>query len=296
MEAVLLPLQFFSDPGKRIYWGYLISAMLVASLVTSYHQRTFDLKRQLAALTNRYYWFNRSTVVDYTLLFVNSVIRTIFILPNLGARLSGALIVASFAQANVGDVEVGQVPWLLIAILFSGVLFVVDDLSRFLLHRMMHRWPILWRMHKVHHSAKVLTPFTVFRIHPVESVIYFMRGMLVFSFIAGSFIWIFRGQLTALELLGVDALGFIFNMAAANLRHSHIRLSFGRLEGILISPTQHQLHHSKNHCDINYGSCLALWDNWGGSLVRANVLEANSELVFGLKTPTQESDRVLYAH
>ena len=38
--------------------------------------------------------------------------------------------------------------------------------------------------------------------------------------------------------------GVLFNFAAANLRHSHIWISFGRFEKIFISPAQHQIHHS----------------------------------------------------
>jgi sterol desaturase/sphingolipid hydroxylase (fatty acid hydroxylase superfamily) len=285
MDGITGPLQFFLDPSKRIYWGYAFTAILIASLATTYQRRSFDPRSQLLALTNPHYWFNRSTLVDYALMFINSLIRTSLIIPALGARLSGALIVGAFLQVNVGDVQIVSSSWLFVAILFSGTLFLADDASRFLLHREMHRWPLLWRMHRVHHSAVVLTPFTVFRVHPIESIVYSARGFIVFSLVAGIFIWLFKGQLTALELLGVDALGFIFNMAAANLRHSHVRLSFGPLEGLFISPTQHQIHHSVYHQDVNFGSCFSLWDNFSGTLVRSRELPSDTKLKFGLNEP-----------
>ena len=68
------------------------------------------------------------------------------------------------------------VPWIIIAVGFSLVLFTVDDVSRFLLHRVMHKYEFLWKFHRVHHSATTLTPFTVFRTHPIESILYFFRG------------------------------------------------------------------------------------------------------------------------
>jgi sterol desaturase/sphingolipid hydroxylase (fatty acid hydroxylase superfamily) len=285
MNDIGAPLQFFLDPGKRIYWGYVFTAILIASLATTYQQRSFNWRAQLLALTNPHYWFNRSSLVDYALMLINSLIRTSLIIPVLGARLSGALIVGAFLQVNVGDVQIVFSSWLFVAILFSVTLFLADDASRFFLHRAMHHWPLLWRMHRVHHSATVLTPFTVFRVHPVESVVYSARGFIVFSLVAGISIWLFKGQLTALELLGVDALGFIFNMAAANLRHSHVRLSFGPLEGLFISPTQHQIHHSIDHEDVNFGSCLAIWDRWFSTLVRSSEISVGKKLTFGLKEP-----------
>ena len=282
MDVLLAPLQFFLDPGKRIYWGYIFIAIVVASIATTHQQRVFNPRAQLIALSNPRYWFNQSTFVDYGLMFVNSTIRTLVILPLLGARLSGALVVGAFLQVNVGDAHV-TLSSLLVAVLFSVTLFFVDDASRYIVHRAMHRFPLLWSLHSVHHGAKVLTPFTVFRIHPIESGIYLIRGFIVFSLVAGIFIWLFKGQLTALELLGVDALGFIFNMAAANLRHSHVRLTFGSLEAIFISPTQHQIHHSVDHEDVNLGSCFSLWDKWFSTLVRSSEIPTGQKLTFGLK-------------
>ena len=46
-----------------------------------------------------------------------------------------------------------------------------------------------------------LTPFTVFRVHPIESICYYTRGLFIFSIVAGIFIWLFKGKLTALEIM-----------------------------------------------------------------------------------------------
>jgi fucose 4-O-acetylase-like acetyltransferase len=131
MNDIGAPLQFFLDPGKRIYWGYVFTAILIASLATTYQQRSFNWRAQLLALTNPHYWFNRSSLVDYALLLINSLIRTSLIIPVLGARLSGALIVGAFLQVNVGDVQIVFSSWLFVAILFSVTLFLADDASRF---------------------------------------------------------------------------------------------------------------------------------------------------------------------
>ena len=77
-------------------------------------------------------------------------------------------------------------------------------------------------------------------------------------------------EVSDFTLLGVPALGFVFNMTTGNLRHSHVWLRFPpMIERWLISPAQHQLHHSldEEHYGSNYGTWLAIWDRMVGSLV-----------------------------
>ena len=171
-EQFFEPLGYLLDPSKRVFWGYVIGALVVASIVTAKSQGYLDLRAQLRSLFSARYWFNRSTSLDYLLLFINGSIRTLLIIPVLGSHLAGAFVVASFLQRNVADPAITSLSWLAVASLFSVTLFVADDASRFALHRMMHRWEPLWRLHKVHHSASTLTPFTVFRVHPIESICY----------------------------------------------------------------------------------------------------------------------------
>ena len=85
--------------------------------------------------------------------------------------------------------------------------------------------------------------------------------------------------------------GVMFNFAAANLRHSHIWISFGRLEKIFISPAQHQIHHSVGHSNANLGSIFSVWD---GLLGTRTYSGQKRELEFGLgpekhAPPTKEA-------
>src|SRR5690606_8932304 len=126
--------------------------------------------------------------------------------------------------------------------------------------------------HKVHHSAQVLTPFTVHRVHPVESLLFTLRGSLVTGVTTGVFFFLFRDRAVQYDILGANAVGIVFNATLANLRHSHVWISFGpALERVFISPAQHQLHHSlaASDYDRNYGSALAVWDWAFGSLLVA---------------------------
>ena len=165
----------------------------------------------------------------------------------------------------------------------------MDDLSKYFVHRCMHRWQFLWAFHKVHHSAETMTPITVYRVHPVESIIYGLRGSIVIGAVIGIFAYCFGiDNFSLATLLGVNLFSFIFNVAGANLRHSHIEIAYWPwLEKIFISPAQHQLHHSieNKHFNKNYGAMLAVWDWLFGSL---HFSETGEKLKFGLR-PTEAS-------
>lgn len=64
----------------------------------------------------------------------------------------------------------------------------------------------------------------------------------------------------------------VWEIAGANLRHSHVWISWGPwLEHVFISPAQHQIHHSNDpvHFDRNMGAFLAIWDRLFGTLQTA---------------------------
>jgi len=250
-----------------------LSSGLIAILAIKLQGRPLSLKFLRRVFLSRKYWINESTRTDVKYLILNCGVKSLLAMLFVSAQLVVTMSVAFTLQQNFGSVNLIQLPWLLIAAVFTAVFFVAEDLSRFLLHRAMHRIPFLWRYHKTHHSAQILTPLTLHRVHPIEICLYYMRGVLVFGIVSGVFIYVFGSKLSALDILGVDALGFLFNMVAANLRHSHIWLSFGRFERFFISPAQHQIHHStaSEHHDTNFGTCLAVWDRLFGSWIAAGM-------------------------
>ena len=281
LELLTAPVGFIFDSAKRVYWLYLLSALLIASCAVAWQSGKLQPMVQLKSLLNSNYWFSKSTSLDYFLMFFNNGMRVFLLVPLFGSHLVLTIIVGSFLQDTLGDAPDLDVGWFFIALLFSTVFLLVEDFSRFSLHYCMHRFDVLWRFHRTHHSATVLTPFTLFRVHPVEHSLYFVRGLMVFGLVSGVFIWLFSGKLTALQVLGVDLFGFLFNMLAANLRHSHIWISFGRFERIFISPAQHQIHHSTQHRFANLGSILSIWDGLIGTRTYALKRE---KLQFGLVT------------
>ncbi|MCV3271685.1 sterol desaturase family protein [Roseobacter sinensis] len=144
-----------------------------------------------------------------------------------------------------------------------------SDFCKYWAHRLHHEWKVLWPFHAVHHSADVLTPLTLQRVHPVEPLIRNLLITVIVGAIQGVLLFVLIGRIDLVTLGGANAMYVVFNMLGANLRHSHIWLSYGRvMEHILISPAQHQIHHSVavEHHNKNYGSMFAIWDWMFGTL------------------------------
>jgi len=260
LRALATPFGHLTDPGQRLFWPFLLGALVLALL----------LGGSWRALCARRVWLHRSSLLDYQLLFAKPVIEALLFPP---------LLFSAYALARWTLIELDSAfgvpepstwsPWAIRA-LYTATLFLAWDASRYLVHRVAHEVPFLWELHQVHHSAEVMTPFTLYRSHPLESLLFKLRGLFVTGLVTGLFLHLFRADTTQYDFLGVNALGFVLNLAGGNLRHSHVFLRYPRwLERVLISPAQHQLHHERRTGGhrVNYGSWLAIWDLLGGSWV-----------------------------
>ncbi|OYX17947.1 MAG: hypothetical protein B7Z04_13515 [Rhodobacterales bacterium 32-66-9] len=90
------------------------------------------------------------------------------------------------------------------------------------------------------------------------------------------------------QIAGINLFLVLANAALAALHHSHVWLSYGPvIEHIVISPAQHQIHHSADpkHHDRNFGNSLAIWDWMFGTLY---VIRDQETLVLGLSGPQEE--------
>ena len=181
--ALASPFFYFSDPSKRLFWGYLLSSGVMALGVVYVSRHTAGRTVTLAHLLTSAYWWNRSTRQDYLLLFINATLKAGVYIPLIGGQLAFAIMIARFLNQFAADAPQVAISPLTVTLLFTVTAFTIDDLTRFLIHRGMHAWGPLWRCHRVHHSATTLTPLTVFRTHPVESLINYCRGMCALGFV-----------------------------------------------------------------------------------------------------------------
>ncbi len=283
----------FLNERKRIFWGYLALSAVLAVLFL-FSMRGYGWRSALARVFDKRVFWSGSAKADYVIFAVNRAV-SLLISPMLltQSAVTTTVFFAMSDQSVIGFQSLAGWPSGLIIALYTLVFFLADDLSKYLIHRWMHHWPGLWAFHKVHHSAETMTPITVYRVHPVEGILYGLRGALVVGCVIGVFAFLFgAGALSLYTLLGVNVFAFFFNVAGANLRHSHINIAYWPwLERVLISPAQHQLHHSTatRHFDRNFGAMLAIWDWMFGSL---HLSEPEEELTFGLKPHEASATRI----
>lgn len=265
--------QYLFDPSQRLYWIYLVGSLLLALPVFFCSKKSRSLKAFFKFLFPKKIWLNPSARQDYVLLVVNKIIRGVLLAPAVLAMVPIAIGVTEVLEWAFGLLTpISQTKWIIMTS-FTVLLFILDDLSRFLLHLALHKIPLLWEFHKVHHSAKVLTPFTIYRSHPLENYLFACRLALAQGLAIGIAYYLFGPTLSVIEIAGANVFVFAFNFMGSNLRHSHVWLSWGeKIEHWFISPAQHQIHHSDNpiHFDRNLGSALAIWDRMAGTLIIAN--------------------------
>ena len=265
-ELIMSSLSSFLDPDQRVYFvGIIVSAIL-----TIWVYRGKDLGKNLRSLFSKRQWWNDSAKLDYKSFLIWKSVINPFWLPIYGTvQLAIIFAMDHHLVQAFGRPETGHWPHWLIYSLFTVSIFLFDDFAYYLVHRCMHRWKPLWEFHKVHHSATTLNPFSVYRAHPIELLINRCRYLLTVSITSGIFYYFFINNFDMWKILGVHALAYIFNVSGALLRHSSVPLSYPKwIEDWLISPVQHQLHHSceARYWDCNFGVTLALWDKVFGSL------------------------------
>ena len=216
-------------------------------------------------------WWAPSSRLDYKLFVINSVlvfgvIDLLIVGPEVWRHGVQGLLTAALGGHRA--VAAGPQPWV-IALCGLGSLAALDA-GYWLAHLAMHRIPVLWAFHKVHHSAEVMTPATEWRQHPVEFLVFPMVYGATSGTVYGLAGWAF-GVAAQGQALSVQTLLMALHLATFHhVRHSHVPIAFTGLWGrILHSPAHHHLHHSSDpaHHDRNLGYLLSVWDWMAGTLV-----------------------------
>ena len=270
-------LLYLLDPNKRLFIGYIVSAAILAIPVYWLTTKQKSVTGFFRFLVPKSIYLSQSAKQDYALLVLNKLLKAALFPLVIVTMAPVAMSVSSALEWIFQTTSYTQASSMAIMLCFTVMLFVFDDFTRFLLHYWLHKVPMLWEFHKVHHSAEVLTPFTIYRSHPVENYLYACRMAITQGAVVGICYFLFGPTLKMIDILGANLFVFAFNILGSNLRHSHIWLSFGdKIEGWLISPAQHQIHHSKHpsHYDVNLGTALAIWDRMANNLVKASSVKS----------------------
>ena len=151
---------------------------------------------------------------------------------------------------------------------FALVSLLLYDFVFYAIHYSMHKIPALWAIHKVHHSAEVLTPLTRYREHFLAGPIWAAGSAFSFAVATGIFAYLFDGGITQATILGAGFFSFILGLTGA-FRHYHVQLRYPRwLEKWIQSPAMHHTHHSylKKHWDTNLAAVTSIYDRMFGTL------------------------------
>jgi len=120
-------------------------------------------------------------------------------------------------------------------------------------HRLFHKVPWLWYLHKFHHQDTQLDVSSALRFHPVEMVL----SMAI--------------KIGAVVALGAPVMAvFIFEVllnGVSMFNHADIRLPAKwerRLRLLIVTPDMHRVHHNMAGSDMNrnFGFNFSWWDRW----------------------------------
>jgi sterol desaturase/sphingolipid hydroxylase (fatty acid hydroxylase superfamily) len=167
---------------------------------------------------------------------------------------------AQWSQSNglglINYVEFLSSENITLVIIFLSIILM--DFIIYWQHVLMHHIPLLWRMHKVHHSEAGLDVSSAVRFHPFE--------MLFSMLIKIAFI-----VLLGIPVIAVILFEIILN-AMALFNHSNLKLPQKmewQLRKLIVTPEVHWIHHSQivRETNSNYGFNLIVWDKLFGSYI-----------------------------
>jgi lathosterol oxidase len=135
------------------------------------------------------------------------------------------------------------------------ITIVLYDLGAYATHLLLHRFPMLWELHKIHHSSRTLDWLATFRAHIVE------HGL---RHLASPVLLILLG--VPIEIVGIA--GAVYTAWAA-VNHANVQVNLRFLEGLFITPRLHRLHHVPDSSEQNLGTIFSVWDRLRGTLLTA---------------------------
>ncbi|MCA6362579.1 MAG: sterol desaturase family protein [Bacteroidetes bacterium] len=249
-------LQSFRDYGRYLWneilhphWGNYFYWLIGLSFVVWALELVFPWRKQQRAIRDDFW-------LDVFYMFFNFFLFSLVIfngVSNVGVQLFNDFI-GLFGLKNLVAFETGS--WPVWAQLLT--LFIVRDFVQWNIHRLLHRVPWLWEVHKVHHSVQQMGFAAHLRYHWMENVVY-----------------------RTLEYIPLAMIGFgisdfllvhLFTLAVGHLNHANIYLPLGPLKYIFNSPQMHIWHHAEempptHKNGINFGLTLSVWDYLFGTAV-----------------------------
>ncbi|NNL79960.1 MAG: sterol desaturase family protein [Flavobacteriaceae bacterium] len=240
------------------YWDYILQELMFKNYWDNYFYGLIGISVLVWALEICFPWrkdqaiFRKDFWLDTFYMFFNFFLLNLIILialSNTAAQLfNDVLGLIGLELANLQLFDVDDLPLALGLLIF----FIVSDFVQWNTHRLLHRVPILWKFHQVHHSVKEMGFAAHLRYHWMEPVIYKSLLYIPIAIIGG-----YDAQQVAIVHFSALAIG--------HLNHANLGWDYGPLKYLLNNPKMHIWHHAKALPDhvrygVNFGLTLSLWD------------------------------------
>lgn len=184
-------------------------------------------------------------------------------LAGLGTKLLAfGLYVAVYNAAHLAA-------WPQTSLAVGIVALIFYDFCYYWVHRAGHEVAVMWAAHVVHHSSEYYNLSTALRQTSTGALL----G------------WIFY---IPMAVAGVPPTLFLvvglIDLLYQYWVHTELIGRLGPLDRILVTPSNHRVHHGQNdYClDRNYGGILILWDRLFGTFAAERAGEA---IIYGVRTP-----------
>ena len=252
-------------------------------------RRAVPAKVLIRALFPRRIVGSASTRADLGFLLFNTLI--------FGAMFGGALLSYRFVGTAANGLLIhafgvrapGPLSGEAGAAVLTVAMFLAYELGYWIDHYTSHTVPFFWEIHRVHHTATVLTPLTLFRVHPIETLKLDNILAVVMGATYGVTGYLLGRPVAPLEFAGHNVILLALLICATHLQHTQLWIPFSGLWGrVFFSPAHHQIHHSNNPADFgrNLGAYLSVWD-WMFGTLRVPTARRPA-LTFGVEPATAE--------
>ncbi len=134
------------------------------------------------------------------------------------------------------------------------IFFVVMDFFEFFAHYLLHKIDFFWAFHKIHHAQETLGFASTRHFHFMEYLVLRPFGWIPFGLLG------FSDEKYVL----CTALYMWIAYTLVFFSHCNVKVNFGFLNKIIITPNTHFWHHAKNiprKHGVNYASVLVIWDH-----------------------------------
>lgn len=152
------------------------------------------------------------------------------------------------------------------------------DAVTYFWHRAYHQIPMMWRMHRVHHSDLDLDVTSSGRFHLAEMLLSAVFRLIVIALMGASF-----ASVVIFEII----FGVLNQLEHANVHFPKPIETW--LRRVIVTPDMHRIHHSqeKTHTNSNYSTIFSWWDRIFGTY---RFGENQELLVIGLPEYANRSD------